>query len=127
VRRARVERTIEKDFHRLHEAAYGHANPAGAIELVNARVAAYGVVAKPEPPVHRAGARMLKDARIEKRDVWFDGRAVQCAVYDRDLLPAAARIKGPAIIEEFGATTVVFPGWRATVDRLGGLLLERSR
>ncbi|MGH7309866.1 MAG: hydantoinase/oxoprolinase family protein, partial [Candidatus Rokuibacteriota bacterium] len=40
---------IEAEFHRQHLAAYGHANPDAAIELVNARVSAYGLVAKPAP------------------------------------------------------------------------------
>jgi N-methylhydantoinase A/oxoprolinase/acetone carboxylase beta subunit len=35
-------------------------------------------------------------------------------------------LAGPAIVEEFGATTVIPPGWRGTVDALGNLRLERS-
>src|ERR1700736_1552089 len=38
---------IEADFHRLHREVYGHANPGAAIELVNARLTAYGLVPKP--------------------------------------------------------------------------------
>ena len=29
-----------------------------------------------------------------------------------------------AIVEEFGATTVVYPGWRARMDAAGNLMLE---
>jgi N-methylhydantoinase A/oxoprolinase/acetone carboxylase beta subunit len=35
-------------------------------------------------------------------------------------------VDGPAIVEEFGATTIVFPGWRASVDAGGNLVLERG-
>jgi N-methylhydantoinase A len=119
--------TIERDFHRRHEATYGHANPGGVVELVNVRLSAYGVVAKPEPPPHAARTASLADALLETRDVWFDGKPRRCPVYERDRLPRRAVVRGPAIVEEFGATTVVPPGWRATVDRLGGLLLERAR
>jgi hypothetical protein len=35
-------------------------------------------------------------------------------------------VRGPAIVEEFGATTVVPPGWTARADALGDLALERG-
>ena len=34
---------------------------------------------------------------------------------------------GPAVIQEFGSTTVVFPGWAIRVDAYGNLLMERER
>src|SRR4030095_6053004 len=36
----------EADLHRRHKASYGHANLDATIELVNARLVAYGVVPK---------------------------------------------------------------------------------
>jgi N-methylhydantoinase A len=115
---------IEREFHRRHEIAYGHANPTGAVEVVNARLAAYGVVDKPEPALYEGATRRLDEALIETRDTWFGGGAIPCPVYDRDRLPVAATVSGPAIVEEFGATTVLPPGWRAALDRLGNLFLE---
>jgi N-methylhydantoinase A len=47
-------------------------------------------------------------------------------VWERDRLPEAATLRGPAIVEEFGATTVVPPGWTAAVDPHGNLRLERE-
>ena len=118
--------TIEREFHRRHEASYGHANLAGEIELVNARIAAYGVVAKPEPPRYRSGTTRVDDARIETRRLWFDGQPVECPVWERDRLPERAAFTGPTLIEEFGSTTVVPPGWRGALDDAGNLLLERA-
>jgi len=46
-------------------------------------------------------------------------------VYLRDALAPGDRVAGPAIIAEANATTVVEPGWRAEVTRLGHLVLER--
>jgi len=34
-------------------------------------------------------------------------------------------VMGPAIVEEFGATTVVLPGWRGALDALGNIKLEK--
>ena len=35
-------------------------------------------------------------------------------------------VPGPAVIEEFGSTVPVHPGFRATVDVHGNLLLTRA-
>src|SRR5262245_4239739 len=117
---------IEARFHRQHRETYGHANPAAAIELVNARLTAYGQVPKPGPERHAAADAALDAARIERRSVWIQGRAHDCPVWDRERLPGDAVIVGPAIVEEFGATTVVPPGWRGVVDVHGNLRFERA-
>ena len=49
---------------------------------------------------------------VERRSVRFDGAAHDCPVWEREHWPAGAELTGPAIVEEFGATTVVPPGWR---------------
>jgi N-methylhydantoinase A len=118
--------TVEAAFHQRHQAAYGHSDPTAAIELVNARLSAYGVVGKPAAERHRTEAVSLDAALIERRRVRFDGAAHDCPVWERERLPARAELSGPAIVEEFGATTVVPPGWRGVVDAHGNLRLERS-
>ena len=56
--------------------------------------------------------------------LYFDGRAWSASVHRREELAAGRRLRGPAVICEYSATTVVPPGWRLTVDALGGLVLE---
>ncbi len=121
-----VATQIEADFHRQHRDTYGHANPQAAIELVNARLTAYGLVPKPAPARHLAPGTDLASALHERRPVWFEGRAHDCPVWDRDRLPEGAELRGPAIVEEFGATTVVPPGWRGAMDAHGNLRFERE-
>jgi N-methylhydantoinase A len=117
---------IETDFHRQHRDTYGHSNPTAAIELVNARLTAYGLVPKPAPARHLAPGANLESALDERRPVWFEGRPHDCPVWDRDRLPEGVVLSGPAIVEEFGATTVVPPGWRGTMDAHGNLRFERE-
>ena len=64
-------------------------------------------------------------ARLEVRPVWFDGAEHSCPVWERERLPEGAELGGPAIVEEFGATTVVLPGWRGALDALGNIRLEK--
>src|SRR5262249_58770487 len=97
---------IEDEFHRRHQGAYGHARRDGAIELVNARLTAYGVVEKPAATPYESPARELAEALVERRPAWFDGSAHEAPVWERERLPEHARIDGPAIVEEFGAPTV---------------------
>ncbi len=114
---------IEDAFHREHRAAYGHDNRAASIELVNARLTAFGLVPKPAADRYRSDAGSLDDALVERRPVWFTGVPVDCPVWERERLPERARFGGPAIVEEFGATTVVLPGWTGEVDEHGNLVL----
>ena len=117
---------IEDAFHRMHRSVYGHENRAAAIELVNARLTAYGLVPKPAADQYRSGTASLDDALIERRQVWFAGAPAESPVWERERLPAGAHLRGPGIIEEFGATTVLPPDWAAQLDAHGNLLLERE-
>jgi N-methylhydantoinase A len=66
--------------------------------------------------------RDAKQAVIERRRVWFpDEGYVPTRVYDRDRLPAEARIMGPAIVEQMDTTTVVPPRASVRADRAGYL------
>jgi N-methylhydantoinase A len=96
------------------------------VELVNARLTAYGLVPKPAAERPAASNAPLDAALVERRPVWFGGRAHDCPVWDRERLPARAALQGPAIVEEFGATTVVPPGWRGALDEHGNLRFERE-
>ncbi|WP_379064831.1 hydantoinase/oxoprolinase family protein [Mesorhizobium sp. UC74_2] len=69
-------------------------------------------------------APTLRKARLEIRPVWYDGTWHDTPVYARDRLPLEAVIKGPAIIEQMDATTVLEPGDRATSDSDGNLIVE---
>ena len=53
------------------------------------------------------------------------GKEKETPVHDRDTLAPSAIIEGPAIIRESTATTVVEPGWRASLDAGANLILER--
>ena len=116
---------IEADFHARHRAAYGHASPGAPVELVNARLIGYGLVDKPASEPYRSGTTALDEALLGRRSVWFGGRPHDCPVWERDRLPERAELGGPGVVEEFGATTVIQPGWRGQVDARGNLLFAR--
>jgi N-methylhydantoinase A len=115
-------------FHDAHERLYGyslHDKPGQQVEWVNLRVTGIGPITRPAlRPVptgdgapHPAGTR----------PVCFDAAAghVPTAIFVRPGLRAGDAVVGPAVIEEYGATVPVHPGYSATVDGLGNLVVAR--
>jgi len=114
---------IADRFHELHEHTYTF-RLESPIELVNFHLIALGVVKKPTiPKLDHAGT--LKKALKGERTVNFDELGFQrSAIYERARLPVGKRIKGPAVVEEPAAVTVVFPGQALTQDEYGFLHIE---
>ena len=109
------------DFDALHEARFAHQDTSAPVEVVNVRAtarAATGATA-PEPAFDAEGAA---PATVE---AWFDGRAQSAQLIDRASLRPGDRLDGPALIAQLDSTTVIAPGWGATVDDQGNLVLER--
>jgi N-methylhydantoinase A len=101
-----------------------------AVELVSFRVRVRVAVPKYKPQVFPAAERAppVADAIKGKRQVFFSADApTETTIIDRDKLSVATTFAGPAIVEQFDATTVVPPGWTASVDRYRNLVLERER
>jgi N-methylhydantoinase A len=62
-----------------------------------------------------------EQACIGERSMFADARWHRVRVYDRMRLPPAARVAGPALIQQMDATTVVEPEAVAVVDATGNL------
>jgi 5-oxoprolinase (ATP-hydrolysing) len=77
----------------------------------------------PRLSLTEAGGRSLGVARKGARAAWLDGGFVDTPVYDRYALAPGESIRGPAIIEEREATTVIPPGDVASVDASGTLAI----
>ena len=80
------------------------------IEIVNFCVSGFGMIERPSLPKLAGQVPARTRSRKAARPVYFDGALRDTQVYDRATLPPGAQIAGPAIVEEFGSTTVVFPG-----------------
>ena len=61
----------------------------------------------------------------ERRRVDFDEDGVhETVVVERGRLGLEEIVEGPAIVEESAATTVIYPGQRAWLDRGGNLVIQ---
>ena len=104
-------------FHDAHERAYGYAYRSGeVVEFVNWKVTGLGLIDRPSlamaaPSVSGTGAAT--------------GTRGGYTVYRREALPAGFSAAGPAIVDEYGSTTVVEDGFSFEVDNFGNLVLRR--
>ncbi len=120
---------MQEAFHRLHEQTYGYAARANEIELVTARLEAVAPLARPAFPEYPlAAAQPAADAQVAERPVFLDelGAFRSTPIYQRERLLPGNVVQGPAIIEQYDATTMLPPGWKAQVDSLTNLVLERK-
>lgn len=115
--------TIRNAFHGLHQTRFGYHDADLPLEIVNAHLAAMApsTLRAPPAPSPRKGP-----ALIGKRSIAFDSDAVECPVYRRESLDAGERIAGPAIIQEYASTTVLFPQDRTEVASSGELVISVS-
>ena len=121
-----IEEAVEA-FHARHEQRYGFAARRDPVEVVTVRVTGIGLTPKPRLVASPAPAARAPEPRAqrERREV-FDGTAfVDTPVYARGYLRPGDAFAGPAVVEQYDATTYVAPAWRARVDGYGNLVLER--
>ncbi len=120
--------TVADAFHDAHRALYGYdfrGNPDQQVEWVNLRVTGVGPIPRPEIREIPAGSADVRPAEIARRPVHYDGWS-DAAIYDRSVLGAGDRIAGPAVVEEFGSTVPIHPGFAGSVDRFGNLVVTRT-
>ncbi|MBI4867843.1 MAG: hydantoinase/oxoprolinase family protein [Candidatus Wallbacteria bacterium] len=112
-------------FHAEHKRLFGHADPSRPVELVAAGLRttlARGVAEVPGPP--RGSSDPSRAATGTRRIRWRGW--VEATVFARERLLAGARIAGPALVTEETSTTLVPPGFTASVHPSGCLELTRT-
>jgi N-methylhydantoinase A len=121
--------TVVAAFHDEHERLYGYAyrdaSERHPVEWVNLRVTGVGPIQRPELQRLAAGDGWSGEAGAVTRPVVFEGDAVSTPIVVRDHLGAGDVIVGPAIVEEFGSTVPIHPGFTARVDGLANLVVTR--
>lgn len=110
-------------FHQAHERVYSFRDPSSSVEITAERLRVVGEI----PPVTLPRlATQTAAASATVRNLFVDGGGVAAPVYQRDGLRPGQTLRGPAIVEQEDTTTIVLPGWSATVDAIGNLLIKRE-
>jgi N-methylhydantoinase A len=113
---------VLKRFHAEHKRRYGYSSPERDLEIVTVRMR--GRVASPEKlsrlKIKEEQGRLKSSSQM----VHFAGRRYKTQIIPRSEVRQGRRYRGPAIITEYSATTVVPPGLKYQKDRAGNLLIE---
>jgi N-methylhydantoinase A len=110
-------------FAREHERKYGYSYAGRELELVTLRLRAR-MKSGNGVPTASLGRVSSVSPKVHKATVIFDGKRVSAAVHAREGLQPGRRFRGPAIVTEYSATTLVSPGKRFWVDQPGNLVIE---
>jgi N-methylhydantoinase A len=135
---------VARRFHAEHTGLYGYdfaGDPTQQVEWVNLRVSGIGPIQRPEIKKVESGPLTVESGDStdrttastvgspdSTRQVCFDAAAgyVESPVLWRaDLVPGTV-VTGPAIIEEFGSTVPLHPGFTARIDEYLNIIVTRS-
>jgi N-methylhydantoinase A len=116
-----------EEFHKVHDRTFGF-NYRGQqdVELVNLRVRAVGRQSRPQIKAVE-GSRPAAAAFAQRKVYWRSTGWIDVPLFRRAELALGQRIGGPAIVEEYGATTVMPPSWSLHADRYRNLILVSGR
>jgi N-methylhydantoinase A len=116
---------VRNRFDELHEKIHGHSAANRSVEVVSYRLRVSVQVPKYQHKTQGAKSKDMGNAKKGERLIYPRGEDAQHAVvYERERLWVGDSFKGPAIIEQFDATTVIPMGWKASVDAHLNLILE---
>ena len=101
-------------FHREHHRVYGYSDPKRATQIVTLRLRA--TIAVKRPSLRDRNATPV----FAKRRVWIEGRW-------RNLPGGEGKIaRAPALVTDYGSTTLIPPGWKIRLDTAGSLILTSA-
>src|SRR6266481_5168071 len=108
-------------FHAEHERRYGYSSRDREIEIVTVRLR--GRVASSEKLAAMKTDQPAESLKSDVAHVVFDGKRLKTKILPRLSLRPSQRYRGPAIITEYSATTVVPPGFTYQADKADNLLV----
>ncbi|MED4957884.1 hydantoinase/oxoprolinase family protein, partial [Paenibacillus macerans] len=121
-----MDATISQ-FHDMHERLYAHKNTGQEVEILNLRLDLIGVRERIELREAPFQGEDPQAALMEVRRVHFGIEPEETNIYDGSKLVPGNLIVGPAVIEQWGTTVVVYPGHEALIDAGGNCIIEVRR
>jgi 5-oxoprolinase (ATP-hydrolysing) len=115
---------IAAGFEVAHRQRYGFVVAEKPLIVEAVSVEVIGATDQTDDPVYALGSGSAPSP-LAVAEAFMEGVAHATPLYDRDAMQPGQHVDGPAIIREATATTVVEPGWRATLDVRRYLILER--
>ncbi|HTU43389.1 MAG TPA: hydantoinase/oxoprolinase family protein [Candidatus Aquilonibacter sp.] len=122
------------DFRDEHKRRYGYAHAEREVELVTLRLRATlrpttghvgtaAIVSLPQAKSRGSDRARLGSPSMPKATVVFDGKKLLTSIYSRDDLQPGKKYRGPAIVTEYSATTVIPPDKTFRLDSSRNLIV----
>jgi N-methylhydantoinase A len=128
---ADVLEEVARRFHAEHRALYGYdfaGDDTQQVEWVNLRVSGIGPIQRPEIATETVAQDPGVATPTSHRSVCFEAAEgyVDTPVYWRPDLAPGQQLTGPAIVEEFGSTVPLHPGFAARIDAHRNIIVTRE-
>jgi N-methylhydantoinase A/oxoprolinase/acetone carboxylase beta subunit len=121
---------VWQSFHESHLAEYGHSFAHLPIEIVTLRVTGRGIMPQLPPAMTMGNSQQTRNARLKSGETYFRVggimRRFKTEFFDRASLAPGTCIHGPSVFFQKDSTTVVPPGWLATVDDFLNIIITRD-
>jgi N-methylhydantoinase A len=117
-----LTKRLLREFEREHQRRYGYTHAKREIEIVTLRLRAILKSSRRNAAVTTVPGKVGR--RSSETQVVFDGGKVKTKIHDREELGARKIFRGPAIVTEYSATTVVPPGKGFRIDDVRNLIIE---
>jgi N-methylhydantoinase A len=99
---------IRHDFDRDYQRRYGHADARAKVEVQALHLSAITRLRRPD--LQRLPRGSTAGVAPVERQVYFGGHGwLEATIYDRASLAVGFAANGPAVIEEYGSTTLIWP------------------
>jgi N-methylhydantoinase A len=117
---------IRVAFERDYKRRYGHADAKAPAEFQALHLCAFARLKQPE--IARLPRVAAKAAPAQTRRIYIGnaGGWVDAQIFHRDALEAGFSAAGPAVIEEYGSTTVIWPRDRFEIGTLREIRIQCS-
>jgi N-methylhydantoinase A len=112
---------VRARFDELHQAHYGHSAPGEPVMMVNLRLSALGKNDSRLPLY--APCREDERGQHGKRMVIFTAQTIEAPIFLRSGFRTGDRLTGPAVIEDIGATILIYSGDSMEVNEFGHLVI----
>jgi N-methylhydantoinase A len=115
---------VKTVFLNAYRARYGHALNDAAVEVIALHCSASADT--PKPKISQLARAPTGEPTMRRRPVYFAeiGHALEASVFARDQLPSGFGARGPAVIEEYGSTTILGPLDDFTVGEMGEIRIN---
>lgn len=118
---------IRTAFENTYEKVFGRLLHNIGIRVLNLRVTVIGRRPKFDLSIlGPSGDYTIEEAKIDSREVWFEGKWRQTDVYSRLNLPKEQVVSGPALLEQPDTTIFIDPDLEGKVDQFGNLIISRK-